>query len=270
MSLLEIKDVNFTYNGKNPPYKNFAIRDFSADVEKGDFISVIGKNGSGKSTIIKLIARIYLPDSGAISYCGKNISEYSRKHYSKLVSYLPQSVEINENLKVKEFLMLGRYAHKKFTDFAFSNDDNATVSAAIETMSSEELTGKDMNSLSGGERQKVLITLSLVQLDVTKSLQEKVLIIDEPMTHLDINHQLEIFGLLKRLNENGLTIIVIMHDMNLAMTFSNKSMLIDKGELAAYSDVKNVITEEMLKEYFLINSKIVNFEKNYFINYIPG
>jgi len=270
MSLLDIRDVNFSYIQRNGNSEGkFSIKNFSVEIHEGEFISIIGKNGSGKSTLVKLLARVHTPDSGQIFYKDKDILSFDRKEYSRMISYLPQSVELNENIRVTDLLMLGRYSYKNFTEFTFTNEDKHVVSSAIEITSTQNISDKYVTSLSGGEKQKALITLSIVQLDITRSLDKKILIIDEPLTHLDINHQLEIFDILKRLNDKGLTILVIMHDLNLALRYSNKSMLMSGGQLVKYSNTKSVITEEMLKEHFSINTKILNFEKNFFINYLP-
>jgi ABC-type cobalamin/Fe3+-siderophores transport system ATPase subunit len=272
--LLELENVSFSYsNGKPGPgsKKFFSLKNISFDIEENDFVSIIGKNGSGKSTIVKLISKILVGYSGKIYYREKEIQKIERKEYAKNVSYLPQSLEaLGGNLFVKEFLLLGRYAHKNFSDFTYSDEDRKIVEESIEETSISHLAGKHLDELSGGEKQKVLITLALVQLDITKNLDGKILIIDEPLTHLDVNHQFEIFDILKRLKEKNLSIIIVIHDLNLALRFSDKTILMNDGIMIKYAGSKEVITEEMLKEHFRIDSKILNFEKNYFINYLPN
>ncbi|MBK8552790.1 MAG: ABC transporter ATP-binding protein [Ignavibacteria bacterium] len=199
------------------------------------------------------------------------IHSIDRKEYSRNVSYLPQSAAtFNEDLKVKEFLLLGRYAHKQFTDFRFSAEDKNIVEESMNETSITALADKYIHELSGGEKQKVLITLTLVQLDITKSLEGKILIIDEPLTYLDVNYQFEIFDILRRLNDRKLTIVIVIHDLNLALRFSNKTILMNSGEMIKFAHTKDVITEEVLKEHFEIESKIMHFEQNFFINYLPG
>ncbi len=271
--VLKLSNINFSYSEKNRKTnieKGFELRNISFDVNEGDFISVIGKNGSGKSTLVKLIAKILLGYTGSIFYKEKEIHSIERKEYSRNVSYLPQSIaSFNEDLIVREFLLLGRYAHKQFTDFRFSEEDKNIVNESINETSIAELADKRFYELSGGEKQKVLIKLSLVQLDITKSLDGKILIIDEPLTYLDVNYQFEIFNILKSLREKNLTVIIIIHDLNLALRFSSKTILMNKGEMIKYSDPEKVITEEILKEHFLIESKIHNLDQNYFINFLP-
>lgn len=272
--LLRPDNVNFTYSGRNSksnPGDNFALRNISFDVEEKDFISVIGKNGSGKSTLVKLFSKILVGYTGSIFYKDNEIHSVDRKEYSRNVSYLPQSTStFNEDLKVREFLLLGRYAHKQFTDFRFSAEDKNIVEESIKETSIHTLGNKNIYELSGGEKQKVLITLALVQLDITKSLEGKILIIDEPLTYLDVNYQFEIFDILNRLNGRKLTIVIVIHDLNLALRFSNKTILMNSGEIIKFADTTDVITEEVLKEHFEIESKIMHFEQNYFINYLPG
>ena len=272
--IFRLNELSFTYSDKNgikQTENDFELKDVSFNIDCGDFVSVIGKNGSGKSTLVKLISKILNGYSGNIFFKGNEIRSIERKEFSRNVSYLPQTASaFNEELKVSEFLLLGRYAHKQFTDFRFSQDDLRIVTESMSETSVTDLSGKFIHKLSGGEKQKVLITLALVQLDITDSLEGKVLIIDEPMTYLDVNYQFEIFSILKRLREKKLTVIIVIHDLNLALRFSNRTILMNKGKLIKYDLTGEVITEEILKEHFLIDSKILNFEKNFFINYLPN
>lgn len=270
--LLELKNIKFSYV-KNPSATNhkkgFLLNETSLRIDKGSFISVIGKNGSGKSTLIKLISGILNYYEGDIFYEEKNIRSIARKDYARIVSYLPQSNNsFNEELRVKEFLLLGRYSHKNFTDFNFSNEDYEVVFKAINETDVDYLTNKFMHELSGGERQKILLTLGLVQLDIRKNLEGKILIIDEPLTYLDVSFQYEIFNILKKLNQSGLTIIIVIHDLNFALKYTGKSILMDKGKVILYSDSINVITENILKEHFLIDSKIINWGNNVSVSYL--
>ncbi len=272
--IFQLNELGFTYSDKKELKQienNFELKDISFNIDCGDFVSVIGKNGSGKSTLVKLISKILNGYSGEIYFKGNEIRTIDRKEFSRNVSYLPQTASaFNEDLKVSEFLLLGRYAHKQFTDFRFSHDDMRIVAESMRETSVTDLSGKFIHKLSGGEKQKVLITLALVQLDITDSLEGKVLIIDEPMTYLDVNYQFEIFSILKRLREKKLTVIIVIHDLNLALRFSNRTILINNGKLIKYDLTGEVITEDILKEHFLIDSKILNFEKNFFINYLPN
>ena len=192
-----------------------------------------------------------------------------RKDLSKKLSYLPQStVTFNENMIVRDFLLLGRYAHKKFSEFKYDPEDNKVVNISMEITDINDLAGKYFHELSGGERQKVLLTLSLVQLNISESLKDKILIIDEPLTYLDVTYQFEIFNIIKNLRDKGLTVIIVIHDLNLALRFTDKTILMNNGAVIKYDESRNVITEDILREYFKIESEILQFEKNYLVNYL--
>lgn len=260
--LLKTENLCFSY-GKD----SFALNNISFNVLNKDFISIIGRNGSGKSTLVKLISGIYNQYEGKVYINNKDICSYSKKDVSKILSYLPQSsLNGNNGLNVVEFLLLGRYAYKKFSDFSFSDYDRKAVKDSIEITGISSLLDKSVNELSGGEKQKVLVTLSLVQLDVNSDLSEKILVIDEPLTFLDVNFQYEIFSILSRLNkEKKLTIIVVTHSINLSLKYTGKTLLLDKGEMILFDDTAKVINEEMIERYFKVKSKIVNFDNGYHI-----
>jgi len=264
--IIEICDVNFSYE-KN----NFSLKSINFSVDEGDFVSVIGKNGSGKSTLVKILSRIIVNYEGNINYQGREIDLIPKKDFSKNISYLPQSgILINEGMNVFDLLLMGRYPYKKFSDFTFSHEDKNVVEESIVIAGIGNLKNKFFYELSGGEKQKALITLSLVQLDITNNLKGKVLIIDEPLTYLDVNFQYEIFSLLKKLNqEQKLSIIVVTHDLNLALKFTGKTILLENGRIVNMGETVNMITEDILKKHFLINSQIVNFKNEYNINFNP-
>jgi len=260
--LLKVEDLCFSY-GKS----NFTLNNVSFDVRKKDFLAILGRNGSGKSTLVKLIAGIYNRYKGKIFLHNKDICSYTKKDISKILSYLPQSsLNGNNGLNVFEFLLLGRYAYKKFSDFSFSDYDRKSVDESVEVTGINNLLGKSVNELSGGEKQKVLVTLSLVQLDINSDLSDKILMIDEPLTFLDVNFQYEIFSILRKLNrENNLTIIIVTHNINLALKYTKKSLLLEKGEMILFDETKKVISEEIIEKFFKVKSKIVNFDDCYHI-----
>lgn len=260
--LLRIEDLCFSYGDDR-----FALKNISLNVLKNQFLAVIGRNGSGKSTLVKLISGIYGNYKGKIFLHGKSISEYSRKDISKTLSYLPQSSLNDSNgLNVFDFLLLGRYAYKKFSDFSFSEYDRKAVEESAEVSGIRDLLEKPVNELSGGEKQKVLVTLALVQLDINADLSEKILVIDEPLTFLDINFQYEIFSILSKLHrEKNLTLIVVTHSLNLALKFTDNTLLMDKGEIILSGKTEKVITEGTVDKYFKVQSKIVVFDERYHI-----
>jgi iron complex transport system ATP-binding protein len=260
--LLDIENLGFNYSKDD-----FSLSGISFQVEKKNFLGIIGKNGSGKSTLVKIITGIYKNFSGNINYKDKNISGLTEREIAKIISYLPQSdILFFEGLRVYDLLLMGRYAYKNFSSFTFNGRDKEIVNESVKITGIEEIINKPMTRLSGGEKQKALITLSLVQLDITSDLSEKILIIDEPLTFLDINYQFEIFSILQKLNtEKDLTVMIVTHNLNLALKYTNKILLLDKGKVAGFGTPEEIIREDTLKKYFLINSQILNFENEYHI-----
>lgn len=259
MSILSTENLTFSYSKDVPLFEKINIQ-----FDKRGFVSIIGRNGSGKSTFVKLLAGILKNYSGSIMLQGKEIKEYKRKELAGILAYMPQyGIPIFRGMKIKDFLLLGRYSYKDFSEFSYSSEDKEIVNYTLGLLGLESLGNKFLNEISGGELQKVLITLTLVQINPLGDLQDKILIIDEPLTFLDINHSFEIFSLLKILNtEKKLTVIIITHDLNLALRFSEKTLLFDGGKIVSYGNTKDVINENVLRKHFLINSQIVNINNN--------
>jgi iron complex transport system ATP-binding protein len=264
-NIIDISGLSFSYNGSGI----FAVSDINTGLKQNDFVSVIGRNGSGKSTLARLICRIINDYTGEVKYFQNDIKNIDLKEYSRIVSYLPQSGLIMEDdMNVYDLLLRARYPYKKLFQYSNSRKDKEVADAGIKFTGIENLKNKFFNKLSGGEKQKVIITFSLVQLDITSDLNKKILIVDEPLTYLDISVQMEVFSLLRKLNEEkGLTIAVITHDLNFALKFTKSSVLMEKGRIIEQGETKDIINEEILKKHFLINSKIVNFNDEFHINY---
>lgn len=260
MSILNTVNLSFSYRKDSPFFNNLNI-----NFNKGDFVSIIGRNGSGKSTFVKLLAGVIRNYSGDIFFHNKNILEYKRKELATIMSYLPQNgALVLSGIKIKDFLLFGRYPYKEFSDFTYSREDREIVYYVLSLLSIQDIGDKFLNEVSGGELQKVLIALTLVQINPLLDLSNKILIIDEPLKFLDINHSFEIFSLLKKLNqEKKLTVLIVTHDLNLALRFSQKTVLFDKGEIVSYGNTEEVIRENNLKKHFLIDSQIVNIDNNY-------
>jgi len=261
---LQIKNLSFSYEKD----KSF-IENISLEINQQDIVAIVGRNGSGKSTFVKILSRIISNYSGEILFAGKNINSYSHKDFSRNISYMPQVFPsfVNE-LVVYELLLLGRYAYKKSTQLSYSDEDVHAVNEAMNVCGITAFKDKQLKTLSGGERQKVLLTLSLVQLNITEDLSGKNLIVDEPLTHLDINFQYETLSLLRDLNEKkGLTVLFVIHDLNLALKYSNKTILLNKGKMSGFDTTEKILSQENINKNFLIHSELVNFNNNTFIHF---
>lgn len=257
--LIEIKNLGFEYFKSD-----FRLADVNLEIFEKDFLSVTGRNGSGKSTLIKCLAGIYHNYSGEILYKDKNILNIKRKDFARAISYLPQFA-INEtyDIKVSEFLLLGRYAYKSNFEYSYDNNDRNIVDEVLKLTNFEHYRNKLVSQLSGGEKQKCLLGLALVQLDITSDLSGKILMIDEPVTFLDIHHQKEIFEILKFLNsEKNLTVVNVIHDLNLALKYSNRVIIMSSGKIAVSGNPNDILNEENLQKYFLMEAKLINIQNN--------
>lgn len=257
--LIEIKNLSFEYFKSD-----FRLSNVNLEIFEKDFLSVTGRNGSGKSTLIKCLAGIFHNYSGEISYQDKNILNIKRKDFARLVSYLPQFA-INEtyDIKVSEFLLLGRYAYKNNFEYTYNDTDRNIVDEVLKLTRFEDYRNKLVSQLSGGEKQKCLLALSLVQLDITSDLSGKILIVDEPVTFLDIHHQKEIFEILKFLNsEKNLTVVNVIHDLNLALKYSNRVVIMDNGKIAETGTPSDILSEINLQKYFLTEAKLISIQNN--------
>ncbi|MBI3111128.1 MAG: ABC transporter ATP-binding protein [Ignavibacteriales bacterium] len=194
------------------------LRDVSFDVPSGDFLSLLGPNGSGKSTLLKLLNRILLPGEGNISLGDRPLNTLRRSDIARTVAYVPQDGLWVFPFTVLEVVLMGRSPYLSRFGFEGANDIEL-AHAVMSLVDIDHLAMKPITALSGGERQRVLIARALCQ-------QPRILLLDEPNAHLDIAHQIDIFQILRREHEKGLTILSVSHDLNLAATFSKRIMLL--------------------------------------------
>ncbi len=265
--LLSVESVDFSYSGDR-----FILKDINLSFEHGKFYSIIGRNGSGKSTLVKLMTGLLKDFKGNVCFNQKNILSFSFKYLARNISYIPQyNAFFDSDIKVIDFLTLGRYSYKPFTQFRNNKADIDIVEYALNLLSIKDLAEKNLGNISGGEKQKVIIALSLVQLNCIDSLNGKLLIVDEPLTYLDVHYQFDIFNVLRNLNkEKGLTIVTVTHDLNIAIKYTDETILLENGNIVSKGNTLDIITEDTLKKYFMIKSQVVNFENKYHINFIPN
>lgn len=228
--------------------KKIVIKGLNLEIKKGEVLSLIGPNGAGKSTILNMIAKQLKISSGNLEFLGKNIANYSYKELAKNMSILKQSNVTLEDITVLELVEYGRSPHKSW-DLFLTKDDKKIIEWALKETGTLKFKDRKLLSLSGGERQRVWIAMLLAQ-------KTDFLILDEPTTYLDIYHQLEILELLKRLNENyGLTIFMILHDINQACKYSDKIMLLNSYGKYFYGSPKEVLTEELIENSYGVKVK---------------
>jgi iron complex transport system ATP-binding protein len=218
MNLLEIKKVCGGYNKKN------VLHDISFNVKNNDFLGIIGPNGSGKSTLLKLLSRVLVPSQGTVLFEQKDLSKLDLKSLFKRVAFVPQDTLINFSYSVWEIVLMGRIPHLNRLQLE-TKKDFLIAKKALSLTDALYLKEKKIDQLSAGERQRVIIAKALAQ-------EPSLLFLDEPTSHLDIGHQMQILKLLKKLNQQmKLTIVMVLHDLNLASEYCNRLILLNKGEI---------------------------------------
>ncbi|MCK4257649.1 MAG: ABC transporter ATP-binding protein [Halanaerobiales bacterium] len=227
------------------------LEDLSLSIKKGKMVSIIGPNGSGKSTIIKAISKNTKIKKGKISFEGKNISKIKSKEYAREIAVLSQHYVCPTDISVRELVSYGRYAYTNWMSGG-TKEDTEIIDWALNRTGVKEYENRKMSTLSGGEKQRVWIAMALAQ-------KPKVLLLDEPTTYLDMCHQLELLELIKSLNINDqLTVVMVLHDINQAIRYSDEIIVINNGQVVAEGNVDSVIDHEILKSVFRINATEVD------------
>lgn len=247
---LQVNNLKFGYR------KDLVIKDVSFNVKKGDFISIIGPNGSGKSTLLKTLNNLYKPDKGKIILEGKEIKTFKKRDLAKKIALVPQDTNIDYDFTVEDIVMMGRHPYKGRFEKE-NNEDYKIVKEALEMTNTFKLRERPITEISGGERQRVIIAKALAQ-------NPSIILLDEPTSNLDINHQIEILNLLKQLNEERkTTVILVIHDINLAARYSKDIILLNDGKILGKGTPEEVITPKNIEESY--NMKVV-IEKNKYTN----
>ena len=243
-ALLELRDVGFTYPAAaSRRARPFALADLSFSVEQGEIVGVIGPNSAGKTTLIRLVTRVLEPAAGEIALDGRPLRRWDSAGLARRIAVVPQGVPPQFPFTVEELVLMGRYPHGPGRYFE-SAADLAAGRAAMAATGVLELAALQLESLSGGERQRAVIARALAQ-------EPGLLILDEPTAHLDLRHQAESAALLKRLNrEQGMTCLLVSHDLNLASEVCDRLLLIAGGQLVAAGAPEAVLEESVLAAVF--------------------
>jgi iron complex transport system ATP-binding protein len=191
------------------------LNNISFNIKNGDFFGIVGENGIGKTTLLKVLCNLIKPYSGVIYLKNKNIKCFSKNEFSKIISFLPQNMNTDFDFTVYDFVMFGRYPYMNILKIP-SKNDYIELEKTIEILNINSLLQRKINTLSGGEKQKVLIAQVLVQ-------NTDIIVLDEPISHLDVVNQQYVFETLKKMNEKyNKTIVVTLHDLNYVKKFCNK------------------------------------------------
>ena len=243
--MLEIKNITFRYYRRAP----LILDNINLTLEKGEIGILLGKNGSGKTTLFKNILGIEKPESGSISYDGKDLLRLSRRERAGYIAYVPQDIQFGD-LTVYDTVLMGRMA---YFGLRAGKEDEKITEEVLNDMGLTELASRNANELSGGERQKIAIARALVQ-------EPKLLIFDEPTGNLDIaNEQLILKEAKKVAKEKGIGILTSLHDLNQALDLGTKFFFIKEGKIV-YSGGPEIVTKEVIKEIFNADVEIIEHD----------
>ncbi|CAM2879622.1 iron complex transport system ATP-binding protein [Streptococcus acidominimus] len=244
MSDIKAQNISVAYDDR------MIIEHLSLDVPQGAITTIIGANGCGKSTLLKALTRIHNVEKGAIYLDGQSIATLPTKQVAQKIALLPQVLEATEGISVYQLVSYGRYPHQKYLG-SLTSYDRSRVHWAMEVTNTIELANQDVDTLSGGQKQRVWIAMALAQ-------DTDTIFLDEPTTYLDLNHQLEVLELLKRLNqENGKTIVMVLHDLNLSARFSDQLIAMKDGCIQYQGAVSDILTVSNLETIFNIKAHLV-------------
>jgi len=245
MNRLEANSINLSYGKKT------IINDLDIKIPKGEVTILIGANGSGKSTLLRALARLMKPDNGQIILDGENIFKLPTKEVAKNLSILPQNPNAPEGMTVFQLVKQGRYPYQSLFQ-QWSKEDEKVVNKALQETKMVELKDRTVDSLSGGQRQRAWIAMTLAQ-------NTEIILLDEPTTYLDLAHQVEILDLLDELNKNeDRTIVMVLHDLNLAFRYADHIVAIRDKEIYAKGKPYEVVTPEMVRNVFGMKCRIIN------------
>ena len=228
---------------------SFQLQDISIKIDEGEVVSLIGPNGSGKSTLLRVISRLLKPNSGEVLLDGQNVREMKSTEVAKSLAMLPQMNNHQLDLTVRELVEFGRHPHTGKSG-RLTKEDIELIDWAIEVTGLSHLQGRLLPSMSGGERQRAWIAMTIAQ-------NPKVLLLDEPTTYLDISHQLEVMELVKELNAKyNMTVIMVLHDINQAAQYSDRLIVLKRGVIHYDGLPHCVLCKEMFQTIFEIDADI--------------
>lgn len=248
-----VEHVAFSYGSCREPAETgadgWALRGLTCDVREGEILGIIGPNGSGKSTLLKLLGSIMPPQQGTIRLQDRPLSSFARQELARIVAYVPQQSSVIFPFTLAEFVLMGRFPHRRtggmLSGFGWETAEDLRVAGqAMGAMEILHLAGRMISDVSGGERQRAFIARALTQ-------APRVLLLDEPTVFLDLRHQVDICAILRRLNrEQGLTVVLVSHDLNLASQSCDRLLLLQEGALIRLGVPSAVLQPEVIESVY--------------------
>ncbi|RZN60297.1 ABC transporter ATP-binding protein [Methanonatronarchaeum sp. AMET6-2] len=241
---LNVKGIEFRYRS------NKILDDVDLKLNEGEVLGLVGPNGSGKTTLLKCINKILEPQKGVMMLKGEEIQKMKRSEIAKKVGYVPQSEKNTFPTKVFDTILMGRKPHT--SNWGPQEKDLEIVSEIIETLNLEDISMKNINELSGGQKQKVLIGRALAQ-------EAEILILDEPTSNLDLKHQLEVLQLIKKQKNRGTSAVMAIHDLNQAKRYSDKLIMLKDGKIHSAGD-PSILNQQNIRDVYGVK---VNINRQY-------
>lgn len=233
----------------------------SLDFRDGEVTALLGHNGSGKSTLLKVLARQLTPTSGSLSVSGNGVHSLGQRDFARLVGYLPQYPPATDGLTVRELVALGRYPWKGPLG-RYRDEDHRIIDQAIADTGLEAFTHRSVDTLSGGERQRAWIAMLLAQ-------QTRCLLLDEPISALDVLHQVETLRLIHRLAEQReLTVVMVLHDVDLAARFCDRLVALKQGEVTADGTPQQIMNEQILESIYSVPMGVMERAPGHWVSYV--
>jgi iron complex transport system ATP-binding protein len=215
----------------------------------GEGLCLVGPNGAGKSSLLRCLTGLVEPTRGSVALDGVPLASIERSAIARAISVVPSQVDLPFSMRVEEVVQLGRIPHENpFT--GATDEDRLAVEAAMARVGIGRLRGRDVQQLSMGERQLVLLAMAVAQ-------GGRLIVLDEPTVHLDLRHQVEVLALLQRLTGVGLTVLAVLHDLSLAAQFFSRLVLLDEGRLVADGPAAEVLTPQRIRDVYQVDPRFV-------------
>ena len=247
--MMQVKNLSYHYKGCPE-----VLKEVSFDITPGKFLAILGNNGVGKSTLLKCFNHILKPDAGEVLLDGTDLLKLSGRQVARQVAFVSQSVPSTQ-MTVHDVVMLGRRPYMKW---GFTEEDHAIVHNAMHRLDVEDMRGRFVNQLSGGEKQKVMLARALAQ-------QPQVLLLDEPTSALDIQNQYQVLKMVRDIcHKDNMIAVVVIHDLNLALRFCDQFLLLKDGQVYRYGD-RSILDSTALREVYGVDAKIIEIEGRHMV-----
>lgn len=252
-NLIKLENISFTYSSEN----NHVLRTLSMEVQKGDITAILGPNGIGKTTLLHLILGWIKADRGTIYLDGRKQEEYSRREMGRLIGLVPQDEHITFEYTLLEYVLLGRTPHLHSLESPGKKDYEAAL-AALRKVGLEKLADRPVTHLSGGEKQLVLVARSLAQ-------EPRILLLDEPMSNLDLANKIRLIEVLRSLKKDDVTILFTSHEPEVAAAISNYLILMGTNNTIEHGTADTVLNSESLSRIYRVPVKVADYEGKKFV-----